>query len=1004
MRKQRQSVGAFALVSILILSGLISIAQGSVPAQGAAQPAEPPASNALIQQNYGQLPLSFVPNAGQTDEAVHFQVNSLGGTLFFTPQEVVLSLPQPRKETSTDTDFTVRALTAKAMPSIPMMPDRFEQPAQEPPLVVKMQLIGANAEAEIAGADPLPGIVNYFIGNDSSKWHTNIPTYAGVVYRNVYPGIDLQYDGHEGRLKGTYTVAAGIDPSVIRWRYAGAEGLSIDAQTGDLLIALANGNVLREVAPIAWQEKDGRRETVDTQYRLEDGKVSFRIIAYEASLPLVIDPSLMYSTYLGGSFAEAGLGIAVDVNGNTYVTGYTSSNDFPIFNAFQGTIGDTDQGGDAFVTKLNSEGNAVIYSTYIGGSRSDVAYGIAVDGSSNAYIAGFTNSSNYPTFNAYQGFRAGDYFNAFVTKLDDQGQALVYSTYLGGSKWDYVYAIAVDINNNAYVTGMTDSVDFPTQNAFELTLSPKYHAFVTKFNSVGNALVYSTYLGGNDSEAGRSITVDINGYAYVVGSTDSTNFPTQNPLQTSGDSFVTKLGKGGNTLVYSTYLGTVGTSMHVSDIAVDGNGNAYITGQTGNPDFPTHNPLPGQICTTSDVFVVKLNDTGSYIFSTCLGGQSNGEVANAIAVDSSGNIYITGATGSFDFPLRYPFQGNLNEWEDAFVTKLNTSGSEILFSSFLGGSGRPSPFYPTPSDSGFDIAVDGNGNVYVTGITTSPDFPILKPYQAMRGDAGWWDAFVSKINTTVEPQTDTIGIFRRANANFYLRNSNTSGFADSTLTFGASTDFPIAGDWNGDGIDTPGIYRQTTGEFYLTDNTANPATVTYSFVLGNPSDQPIVGDWDGDGRDGVGVFRPSNGLIYLKNALTTGFADFTMVLGSPGDVGIAGDWNGDGKDSPGVYRPSNQVFYLSNAICNCSVFADAELGLGIAGDTPFVGDWDGDSKSGVGVYRQSNGLTYIKNALTTGFADASFVFGSASDYPLAGYWVRVSPPAAEAAPTFQPAN
>ncbi|MBX3084033.1 MAG: hypothetical protein KF716_20525 [Anaerolineae bacterium] len=250
--------------------------------------------------------------------------------------------------------------------------------------------------------------------------------------------------------------------------------------------------------------------------------------------------------------------------------------------------------------------------------------------------------------------------------------------------------------------------------------------------------------------------------------------------------------------------------------------------------------------------------------------------------------------------------------------------------------------------------------------------------------------------------TDTIGIFRQSDATFYLRNENSTGFADSSLTFGAATDFPITGDWNGDGIDTPGVYRKSTGEFFLTDSTSTPAVLHYSFVLGIPNDQPIVGDWDADGKDGVGVFRPSNGLIYLKSDLTTGFAQYTMVLGIPGDVGIAGDWNGDGKDSPGVYRPSNQQFYLTNSVCNCPVFGDAQLGLGIAGDTPFAGDWDNDGKSGVGVYRQSNGLTYIKNALTTGFADASFVFGSASDYPLAGYWVRIAPPPPETAPPFVP--
>jgi subtilisin-like proprotein convertase family protein len=263
-----------------------------------------------------------------------------------------------------------------------------------------------------------------------------------------------------------------------------------------------------------------------------------------------------------------------------------------------------------------------------------------------------------------------------------------------------------------------------------------------------------------------------------------------------------------------------------------------------------------------------------------------------------------------------------------------------------------------------------------------------------------WSLSITATGT--EPRPDTIGIFRPSATTFYLRNSNTTGFADSSLTFGASTFFPIAGDWDGDGIDTPGVYNRANGTFYLTNSTSNPAVVHYTFVLGSPNDQPIAGDWDGNGSDGVGVFRPSNGLIYLKNGLTTGFADFQMVLGIPGDVGIAGDWNGDGKDSPGVYRPSNAVFYLSNSACNCSVVADYQLALGLVGDTPFAGDWDGNGTSGVGVYRQSNGLTYIKNALTTGIADAQFTFGSASDYPIAGYWVRTGGSVVEAAPTFQP--
>jgi hypothetical protein len=252
---------------------------------------------------------------------------------------------------------------------------------------------------------------------------------------------------------------------------------------------------------------------------------------------------------------------------------------------------------------------------------------------------------------------------------------------------------------------------------------------------------------------------------------------------------------------------------------------------------------------------------------------------------------------------------------------------------------------------------------------------------------------------------ETIGIFRPSTSTFYLRNSNTTGIADITITFGASTDKPVVGDWNGDGIETPGVYRASTGQFFLTDQSSAPATVDYSFVLGIAGDTPIVGDWDGDGKDGVGIFRPSNGLLYLKNGLTTGFADFTMVLGIPGDIGVAGDWNGDGKDSPGVYRPSNSNYYLTNQVCDCSVFADFQLTFGVPGDLPFIGDWNGDGISGIGAFRTSNGLTFMRNALTQGFADIEILYGITNDVAFGGHWQGGSSALSNpVAPPFVPAS
>ncbi|MBX3084813.1 MAG: DUF1906 domain-containing protein [Anaerolineae bacterium] len=383
---------------------------------------------------------------------------------------------------------------------------------------------------------------------------------------------------------------------------------------------------------------------------------------------------------------------------------------------------------------------------------------------------------------------------------------------------------------------------------------------------------------------------------------------------------------------------------------------------------------------TYHVYVSKLD--GNLEMTVCFYRQDGSTVKCGSTTNGFLDLVIT--NNAFGSPSSYTWQGI------SYTPNGGTSGTFLTGWSLNTYSPYPTVTY-TPSATATMTITPSRTPSLTPSVTSSPT---LTRTSSPTG-----------TSTPVPSQPETIGIFRQSNSTFYMRNSNTTGFADSQLSFGSSNDFPIVGDWNGDGIDTAGVYRPSTGQFFLTNSTFDPALLSYSFVLGSPGDQPIVGDWDGDGRDGVGVFRPTNGLIYLKNNLTTGFADFTMVLGSPGDVGIAGDWNGDGKDSPGVYRPSNQQFYLTNSICNCSVFADAQLGLGIAGDTPFVGDWDGDGKSGIGVYRQSNGLTYIKNALTTGFADASFVFGSASDYPLAGYWVRVgSPSGVEPAPTFQPAK
>ena len=350
----------------------------------------------------------------------------------------------------------------------------------------------------------------------------------------------------------------------------------------------------------------------------------------------------------------------------------------------------------------------------------------------------------------------------------------------------------------------------------------------------------------------------------------------------------------------------------------------------------------------------------------------------------SRSAYITGYTASSNFPTTAgAYQATLVGSVSAFVSKLNATGSGLVYSTYLGGS---------TNDMGSGIALDNIGSAYVTGTTQSTDFPItVGAYQTSYGSGN--DAFITKLDlipiSTHKP--DTIGVFRPSTATFYLRGSNTQGFADVTVQYGATNSYPVVGDWTGSDVSTIGVFDSTNGQFQLR-NSNTPGAADETFVLGIAGDQPFAGRWQADAaHDGVGVFRPSNGLIYLKNNLTTGSADYTMVLGSPGDAGVAGDWDGNGVSSPGVFRPNIVTFYLSDQVVNGSVFGDHTVTLGYPGDTPFAGDWIAQGHAGVGVFRPTNGLLYLKNDLSTGFADVNIVYGIPNDIPVAGHWGISSP-------------
>jgi hypothetical protein len=683
------------------------MAVGLILALAGVTTAEIPDSARPMRLSYGELPLSFEVNNGQADATVKFLSRGRGYAVFLTSTEAVVALRGRRS--------------------------------------LRMQIVGGAPAPPASGLDPLPGKTNYFIGNDPRKWRTGIPTYARVEYRNVYRGVNLIYYGSQRQLEYDFVVSPGADPRRIVLGFPGTDNLAIDSR-GDLVLD-AGGDV-RMRKPIVYQENGGKRKAVSGRYVMKGGgQVGFEVGAYDPTKPLVIDPVLAYSTYLGGSGIDQAWAIAVDGVGSAYLTGETTSLDFPTsagapdstFNGFT----------DVFVTKLDAAGSAIVYSTYLGGATNgDSGLGIAVDTSGNAYVTGNTSSTDFPsTLAAFDSTFNGGGFDAFVTKLDATGSSLAYSTYLGGGDFDNGIAIAVDAAGNAFVGGGSSSANFPTTlGAFAAAYSGNGDAFVTKLNATGSALVSSTYLGGSNFETVIGLALDSVGNASVAGYTASADFPTTpgsfdtsfNGPFNSTDAFATKLNASGSALVYSTFLG--GSDGDFAwDIAVDSSGNAYVVGATLSTDFPT---TAGALDTsfnggsfTIDAFVTKLDVAGSaLVYSTYLGGTAN-DNAIGIAVDASGQAHVTGDTTSTDFPTTagaiQPVSGGSF---DAFVTKLNAAGSAVVHSTYLGGSDQ---------EQGIAIAVSSAGDAYVTGWTDSADFPTTPA--AFDTTLAVRDAFVAKI-------------------------------------------------------------------------------------------------------------------------------------------------------------------------------------------------------------------------------------------------------------------
>jgi hypothetical protein len=771
-----RSGGLVVVAGLVVLVAASRLVGGHI---GAATGEMGGAAKGRIVDSYGKLPMAFEANHGQAGGSAEFVSRGIGYT-------VLLEAGHAR----------VRVETGDPSPS---------------GSVISMDLVGASQSPVAAGEDTLPGVVNYFIGNDPARWRANIPTFERVRYRSVYPGIDLVYYGNRGRLEYDFLVSAGADPRLIRLRFDGARSMSLGTD-GTLVVKLSGGE-LRQQAPVVYQMDEGVRRPVRGGYALRGAdEVAFEVGDYDPARELVIDPVLVYSTYLGGSVFEGATGIAVDAAGNAHVTGRVGSLDFPLVNPVDASLGG---GTDAFVTKFDPAGG-VVFSTFLGSDRTptfgfgghDEAYGIALDAAGHSYIVGWSNGANFPvTANAIHTTCHGIVAlgelsctrDVVVAKLD-AGGALVYSTYLGTLANESASAIAVDAAGLIYIGGhigvctsfgggppslatcLSEDELPTTPNAYQPVrpLPPSTifdsDAFVAVLDSTMPGLagvVYATYLAGHvpavpgDPAAGEQVAgigVDASGQVYVTGSTSSSDFPSKNAFQpahgggTNGlDGFVARLDPGQplgpDTLQWSTFFGGF-SSENANAIAVDAAGSSYITGLTFSQflDFPT---TPGAYKEINDftggggeAFVAKFDASGDLVYSTLLGGGDDTEIGLGIAVDGDGNAHVAGTTQADDTPTVNPIQAAFGGgFRDAFVSKLNASGSDLLFSTYLGGIGN---------EQAFGVGVDALGHIYVVGETSSLDFPTVNAFQpALQASQ---NAFVTRINPSLVEDFDGDGI------------------------------------------------------------------------------------------------------------------------------------------------------------------------------------------------------------------------------------------------------
>ncbi|UFP92726.1 beta strand repeat-containing protein [Gloeobacter morelensis] len=965
------------LSAVALLATLLPIGAHITQARTATERLSPD-TQARIGETFGKLPMRFEPNVGQTDSRVQYVSRGPGYSLLLGPTEAVMLLGTPDRSKS-----KLRSSMTAAERSEPKT------------AAIRMNLVGANPKARLAGKDVLPGKVNYLAGKDTGRWRTDVDTFERVEARGVWPGIDMVYYGNGRQLEYDFVVGPGVDPGRIAMDVAGARSLRLDGN-GDLIIATALGEI-RQHRPVVYQQIGGQKRQVAGRYVLNGRKVSFAVGEYDRSLPLVIDPILSYSTFAGGAEQDVGNDIVLGSDGSVYITGYTLSTSYPAVSAYDSSYAGGTEFGDIFITKLNAAGSQLVYSTYLGGTGDDFGSDIAVR-ENEAYVIGSTASTDFPTTtNAYDTSYGGGTYDAFVAKLNAAGNGLVYSTYLGGTLEDNGNGIVVGGGGAAYITGNTGSFDFPvTDGTADTTFNGGSDMFVTRLGAAGDALVYSTFTGGTLADSGNDIVQGSNDSVYVVGTTSGAGFPvTPNPgvydVSFNGggfDAVVTRFNSAGGR-IYSTYLGGVGQDSG-NAIALGSDGSVYVTGSTASSDFPTtsgaydtsYNLLP-------DVFVTRLNaGATALVYSTFLGGAL-GDVGLGIVLDSAGNAYITGSTLSTNFPVTFgaydtSYNGGTS-FGDVFVSKLNALGDRLLYSTFIGGA---------TDDYGSSIVVGSGGRIFITGATASIKYPTTSGAYDTSFDAAT-DVFISRFLVPVDGDfgaNDNADIVWRnfgSGANTVWGMNGTAFSASVPLETVGDLNWRIGGtdDFNADGkLDI--LWRnQATGQnsVWLMDGTTRTGTATLTAVADLNWQIQGSGDYTGDGKPdilwrnfttGANTIWKMNGTDFVESIALPAVSDPNWRIGGSAD--FTGDskpdilWRNQATGANTVWTMDGTAFVASVTISSV-----ADLNWRIGGTADYNRDGKPDIlwrnyATGANSIWIMNGTTFVSSVALQAVSDLNW--------------------------------